>query len=255
MSNPTRPLRIAVLEADHPLENTASEYGTYGGVFKSLLATAANSLGWDPEIDLNITKWDIERELHFPPTLDELDGILITGSRHNAFDNTRWIIALVNYIRDVLTTQKRVRVVGICFGHQIIARALGARVDRGENGWEASVCPVPLSARGRELFGVEMLNIFQMHRDVVCTLPPEVENLGTTEKCEIQGMYAPEKFISVQGHPEFTEEIVREILGVRREAGVFTEGEFEDMIGRVGKVQDGVLVATAFLKFLFEGLK
>jgi len=157
MTKLTRPLRIAVLEADHPLDKTASKYGTYGGVFKSLFTTAATSLGWDPETDLNITKWDIERELNFPPTLDELDGVVITGSRHNGFENTRWIVALVDYIRDVLTTQKRVRVVGVCFGHQIIARALGARVDRGEKGWEASVCPVPLSARGRELFGLEIL--------------------------------------------------------------------------------------------------
>lgn len=77
----SRPLRIAVLEADHPLDRTADKFGTYGGVFSSLLNKAAYALSWDPEKDLYITKWDVERLQLFPPSLDDLDAILVTGSR------------------------------------------------------------------------------------------------------------------------------------------------------------------------------
>jgi GMP synthase-like glutamine amidotransferase len=92
-----------------------------------------------------------------------------------------------------------------------------------------------------------------MHKDIVTAVPEGAENLGATERCEIQGLYAPGRYISVQGHPEFTEDIVREILLARGHAGIFTGDELEDYLSRVGLEHDGVVVAKAFLKFIKEG--
>jgi len=91
-----------------------------------------------------------------------------------------------------------------------------------------------------------------MHRDIVYNYPPGVEELALTDKCAVQGMYVPKRFITVQGHPEFNEEIVRELLVVRHESGIFSDEVFEDSMGRVGKSHDGVLVAMAFLRFLID---
>jgi len=135
-----------------------------------------------------------------------------------------------------------------------VARAMGVKVDRSSLGWEASVTEVPLLGKGREVFeGREKMRIFQMHRDIVTAVPEGAENLGATEKCEVQGLYAPGRYISVQGHPEFTEEIVREILLTRREIGIFTGEELGEYLSRVGLEHDGVAVAKAFLKFIKEG--
>lgn len=153
IATPSKPLRIAILEADHPLDGTAAKYGTYGGVFTQLFTDAARSLFWDPASALNISKFDVERHQHFPESLDCLDAILISGSRANAFDDTPWIVQLTDYVRNVLTTQSRVKVVGVCFGHQIIARALGVRVVRSTTGWEASVCSLLLNSLGANIFG------------------------------------------------------------------------------------------------------
>jgi GMP synthase-like glutamine amidotransferase len=163
MSIPDKPLRIAILEADHPLKNTAERWGTYGGVFTNLLQNAATSLGWNVISTLNVTKWDIERHQNFPPSLDSIDGILITGSRASAFDDTPWIVALVEYVRTALSipkSKRRVKIIGVCFGHQIVARALGCTVDRSENGWEASVTKFLLSDAGCEIFGKDVLVFF-----------------------------------------------------------------------------------------------
>lgn len=92
-----------------------------------------------------------------------------------------------------------------------------------------------------------------MHRDIVTAVPEGAVNLGSTNRCSIQGMFFPKRFISVQGHPEFTSDIVSEILEARHTVGIFTDEEFKDMIGRVGKEHDGVIVAKAFLKFALEG--
>lgn len=191
---------------------------------------------------------------------------------------------LVEFVKGVVA-QERVRLVGVCFGHQVIGRALGVKVGRSDRGWEVSVTPVELTGRGKEIFGLEKLvclfvyflfcyfdfrhemsnwgerekpkltnqkNIFQMHKDIVYEYPPEVEQLAYTDKCATQGMYIRKKLITVQGHPEFTEEIVRELLEARHASGVFDDETYTDAVGRVDKEHDGVKVAQAFLKFIME---
>lgn len=71
----------------------------------------------------------------------------------NAFDDDEWVVRLVAFVQEVLR-QRRVKVVGVCYGHQIVGRALGAKVARSEGGgWEVSVCEVAQTAKGKALFG------------------------------------------------------------------------------------------------------
>lgn len=95
-------------------------------------------------------------------------------------------------------------------------------------------------------------SLHQMHRDIVYHYPKGVEELGSSPVCSVQGMYAPRRLITVQGHPEFTEEIVKEILGVRHASGVFDDPTYESAMGRVAKDHDGVVVSKAFLRLLLE---
>ncbi|KAM0180832.1 hypothetical protein ACHAPF_002125 [Botrytis cinerea] len=248
---PQTPLRIAILECDTPLQNTNSKYGGYGGVFTSLLYRGASALSPPlPESSLQISKYDVVSAQEYP-ALSSIDAVLISGSRHTSFESDAWIVKLVGFVKSVLE-QERVRLVGVCFGHQIIGRALGVKVDRSDKGWEVSVTPVALTGKGKEIFGLESLNIFQMHKDVVYEYPKEVEQLAYTDKCATQGMYIKGRLITVQGHPEFTEEIVRELLEARHASGVFDDETYEDAVGRVNKDHDGVKVAQAFLKFIME---
>lgn len=89
-----------------------------------------------------------------------------------------------------------------------------------------------------------------MHRDIIYAYPPGVQELGASPRCSVQGMSIPHKLLTVQGHPEFDAEIVRELLEVRHEQGIFDDGVFEEALGRVERRQDGVVVAKAFLRFL-----
>lgn len=91
-----------------------------------------------------------------------------------------------------------------------------------------------------------------MHRDIVYEYPPEVEQLAYTDKCAVQGMYSEKRIITVQGHPEFTEEIMKALMKLRHEMGIFDTAQYEDSLQRAGKYHDGVVVAEAFLKFLLE---
>ena len=91
-----------------------------------------------------------------------------------------------------------------------------------------------------------------MHRDIVEGIPDDVIGIGSSDKCANQGMYKNGKFITVQGHPEFTHDIVEEILEVRQKQGIFPGGVYEDGMQRLKDHDDGVLVAQAFLRFLLE---
>jgi GMP synthase-like glutamine amidotransferase len=77
------------------------------------------------------------------------------GIEHNSFDNDEWILKLVDFTKKVLS-QERVRLIGVCFGHQILGRALGIQTGRYIS-WEVSTCPVNLTAKGMELFGRDTL--------------------------------------------------------------------------------------------------
>ena len=82
-------------------------------------------------------------------------GAADTGAAvgYNAFDNEPWVVRLVEFVKRVLA-QGRVKIIGVCYGHQIVGRALGAKVARSESGaWEISVCQVRQTERGKELFG------------------------------------------------------------------------------------------------------
>jgi GMP synthase-like glutamine amidotransferase len=91
-----------------------------------------------------------------------------------------------------------------------------------------------------------------MHRDVVFEYPEGVEALGGSPRCLVQGMYKKGAFISVQGHPEFTEAIVSYLVTMRNKQGIFNTEEAKDALSRVGNPHDGVTIAKAFLRFLLE---
>jgi GMP synthase (glutamine-hydrolysing) len=91
-----------------------------------------------------------------------------------------------------------------------------------------------------------------MHRDAVASLPAGAEPLAETDICPIQGFVIPGKVITVQGHPEFTGPIVKEILDSRKEMGILTGEIYQSGVDRVENEHDGVAIAQAFLRFLRE---
>ena len=91
-----------------------------------------------------------------------------------------------------------------------------------------------------------------MHKDIVCEWPSGVERLGSSPVCDVQAMYIPKKLITVQGHPEFDEEIMKELLVMRHRQGIFDDELYADAERRRELRHDGVAVAQGFLKMLME---
>ncbi|OQO09587.1 hypothetical protein B0A48_04989 [Cryoendolithus antarcticus] len=255
-------LRIAVLECDEPIGRTKEKYGGYGNLFKELLNNGAKRVAEqddDVELGLDVTKYDVVKHEVYPD-LENIDAVLLTGSRESTLTIQAKVKAdqrslmLVEFTKMVLS-QQRVLLIGVCFGHQIIGRAMGVKVALSDRGWEVSVTPVQLTAKGKDLFKVDELAIHQMHRDIVYEFPKGVESLGHSPRCDVQGMYIKHRLITVQGHPEFTGDIVAELLDSRHERGIFDDAMYEDGMKRVRQPHDGIAVGAAFIRFLLERLR
>lgn len=94
--------------------------------------------------------------------------------------------------------------------------------------------------------------IQQMHHDIVFSTPPDVFTLGSSPRCAVQGMYLPQRLLTIQGHPEFDATIMNELLIMRHASGIFHEETFADGMRRAGDACDGVEVAAAMVTFLAE---
>ncbi|KAJ5198529.1 uncharacterized protein N7498_007646 [Penicillium cinerascens] len=240
-----RPLRIAVLECDTPIPPVQAKFGTYGDIFERLLKKGLEASNSTASIE--VSKWHVVENPIYPNP-NECDAYLLTGSKHDAFGDDCWILTLTEYIRDVLKAHKK-PVVGICFGHQVLARALGARVGRGD-GWEISPSEISLTDAGKKLFGQDQLHLHQMHRDIVYEVPAGCINLGYSAPCAVQGLYIPGRLLTVQAHPEFNEYIMSQLVEARHDGGLFNDELYKDGAARAGNHHDGALVAKKIMEFI-----
>ncbi|MGA0714206.1 MAG: peroxidase-related enzyme [Gemmobacter sp.] len=147
-------MHIGILQTGAAPDALRPDHGDYPDAFERLLAAEG----------FRFTTWRVE-EMEFPPGIDAADGWLITGSRHGAYEDHPFIRPLEAFIRAALGAG--VPVVGICFGHQIMAQAMGGRVERFAGGW--AVGPT------RYDFGGETLTLNAWHRDQVVAVPPGAE--------------------------------------------------------------------------------
>ena len=194
---------IAILICDTPAAHLIETYGDYGTMFKRLLSSH------------EILCFDVTKGV-FPPKHTAFDAYLITGSRYSAYDPEEWIQRLKEFIKEL--DESRSKVIGICFGHQIIAEALGGKVNPNELGWEVSVCKVAPNLAGETYLRQKGdFNIQQMHKDIVSRVPKEFLILAADN----QVMYKPKQYLTFQGHPEFSAGYVSDLIKMRIENGIF----------------------------------
>ena len=225
---------VGLLECDHVDERfRAASEGDYLDLFGRLFGANV------PELELR--PYDvIGGEL--PASPDECDAWLCTGSRHSAYDDLPWIADLQAFIRAIAASDRPY--VGICFGHQVLAQALGGRVERSTTGWGAGVRPVDVD-------GLGSLRLHFMHQDQVVELPPGGEVLGRAEHCEVAVLAVGDRMLGLQAHPEFTDSYSAALLADRElRIGVEATAEASATLG--GPTDDGT-AARWIGRFLSQG--
>ena len=146
-----------------------------------------------------------------PDDPEECDGWIITGSRASVYDEEPWIRALSDTV--VRLHRARAPIIGICFGHQLLAHALGGETARSERGWGIGVRE--FETRGEGL--PPSVSLLMSHQDQVVELPPSARVLGSSEYCPNAIFAIDDHAVGVQGHPEFTPDYMAALLRSRIE--------------------------------------
>ncbi|KAL9284896.1 hypothetical protein ACSQ67_024720 [Phaseolus vulgaris] len=197
--------RFAVLMCAEDSEYVKKVYGGYSGVFVRMLAEEGET-------------WDVYKVARgeFPEDHELLlyDGFVITGSCSDAHGNDTWVRDLLNLLNKLHSMNKRL--LGICFGHQILGRALGGKVTRSPTGWDIGVRTItltpslPFSLSSLDL--PSRLSIIECHRDEIRELPPKAEVIAWSEKTGIEMFKYGDHIMGIQGHPEYSKDILLHLI-------------------------------------------
>jgi GMP synthase-like glutamine amidotransferase len=218
---------IGILQTGAAPDALAPTMGDYPDMFARLLGGN----------DFTFHTWRVV-DMDFPASISAADGWLITGSRHGAYEDHAFIPPLEEFIRAAFAAS--VPMVGICFGHQIIAQALGGRVERFEGGW--AVGPTEYDFLG------EKLTLNAWHRDQVTERPPGAKVVASNPSCENAALLYDGKAFTVQAHPEFKSEFVDGLMRTRGK-GLVPDDLLEKAGALLDEPVDDAVVARRIAEF------
>ena len=192
-------MKVGLLECDDVVGRFPEVKGGYREMFAALLP------------GISFRYYEAHRG-HLPSSASECDAWMCTGSKYSVYDGSAWIADLAAFIRSLDRPY-----VGICFGHQMLAHAMGGEVAKAKQGWGVGV--LPLKVLQHEAWmdpPAESVRIQHMHQDQVLRLPGKSVLLGTSPHCEIGMFRVGETMLGIEGHPEFTVEYGAALIRARR---------------------------------------
>jgi len=200
-------MKIGILGCDDVPERLRSVGGTYREMFTKLLA---------PHLPDAIFEWFDVVNGKLPDSTDVCDAYLCTGSRYSVYEDREWIHALKAYVRAI--QQARKPFVGVCFGHQVLAQALGGEVTPAAQGWGVGIHEMKVTATEPWMQPQqEDCKLQYMHADQVQRLPPDSVVLAAAPHCPVAMFRVGDTMIGIEGHPEFPAAYVEALLRARRE--------------------------------------
>lgn len=180
-------------------------------------------------------------DMEFPKSVHDADGWLISGSRHGAYEDLPFIRPLEDFIRAAYA--EGVPMVGICFGHQILAQALGGKVEKFKDGWSVGSTDYD--------FGGETLSLNAWHQDQVVEAPVDAEVIASSDFCRYAGFSYKGKAMSLQPHPEFERGEV-DMLLTARAPGVVEPDRIEGAAARLDRPSHNRVMADRIAAFFKE---
>ena len=231
-------MKIGILSADTVRPHLAAEYGQYPQMFRDLLSAE------DPGV--TYADYDVESQ-EYPVDIDEVDAYLLTGSKMSVYDDEPWIHRLIEFVQALHAREKKL--VGICFGHQMVAHALGGEVIRSPRGWGVGLHRHRMASQPSWHDGGDSeFKVLVSHQDQVVTPATGAVVLAGSDFCEAAVCQVGEHILTFQGHPEFTPGYAAGLMTVRKES--LGEAVYERGIASLVEAPEGDRIARWILDFL-----
>jgi GMP synthase-like glutamine amidotransferase len=187
-------MKVGLLECDHVREEFQPIAGDYRDMFPALFMPLTS--------DWEFVFYDVANG-QFPASVAECDVYLCTGSKSSVYDDEPWIHKLKAFLQQIYAQQKIF--LGVCFGHQMLAEALGGKVQKSAVGWCVGIHefkilqPTPAWMNPPQ----DRINLLMMCQDQVHQLPPDSTVLASADDCPVAMFRVGERMLGIQAHPEF----------------------------------------------------
>ncbi len=231
-------INIGILKADSVMPDLRAAHGDYSDMFEDLLIGAGEGVG--------VSVYDVEQG-DYPDLIDDCSGYLITGSKRSVYEDEPWIVTLGQFVRTLHRRKKKL--VGICFGHQLVAQELGGKTEKSPRGWGVGRHDTELLLDlGKDALAGTHFGLLSSHQDQVSRLPEGGRVLAASDFCPIAGMLVEDHILTFQGHPEFGVGYARALLDIRRTA--VGEEKFTRAVDSLSHAPDQQRVARWIIDFI-----
>ena len=203
-------MKIGILLVGRASEDLVDEYGTYAEMLIALINTEEQVFEFKT---FNIL------DDEFPKDHLECDGWIVTGSPHGVYEDHSWIPTVSQLINNVY--KANLPIFGVCFGHQLIAQALGGYVEKSEKGWGLGLHTYQVNNKPDYMSNLsEEVTLNICHQDQVLRPPQGATVYAKSEFCENAGFYIKDKVLTMQAHPEFLVDFTKALLTARRDVTI-----------------------------------
>ncbi len=230
-------MKVAILQCDNVLDKFQKDFGNYPQMITDLLSSV--------EDELEIETFDVQKG-KYPDNIDEWNLFITTGSKASVNDNEIWIKDLIEFTK--LLDKSKKKLIGICFGHQLIALARGGTVVNDSEGWGIGISSNQILIQPDWMVNrPDELNLIVSHQDQIHLLPKGGKVIAESRFCPFFMIQWGEHMLSVQGHPEWNRSYSKALINDRRK--IIPQSRIEQGLASLDKKPDNQQFAKWIIHF------
>jgi len=228
---------IGILQCDSVRSEFRQQFENYPEMFQSLLKKI------DPSLSFRV--YDVQHG-HYPNSLNECNAYITTGSKASVYDGNAWIDVLEKFLIEI--NDHNIKLVAICFGHQLIAQAFGGSTEKSSNGWGVGVHTNKIHTKPAWMDpALQQINLLVSHQDQVIRLPEKAQLIAGSEFCPNGMFQLGNNILTIQGHPEFNAKYAETLMRFREK--LIGKDQLEAGIKSLQQQTDEITIARWMIHF------